>query len=183
VYGVFFLHENDWEGLEILPVENRARCLAALHAWREQSGPGSGGWRKTDAFVLPDTQQDCRLADRHISIDDLQRLVGPNLPRAAIVEARSSSCVRIASEHFAFGEGYGDLGGLYGKQQDGIVHSLFAALPVSTDSGNLSLYATVLTTLGNTHDLFLLDWWRKAVVALRNAAHICTYLRENAEDS
>ncbi len=181
--SIFFLHETDWEDNVLLPVENRIHCLAAMEQLRAYTSAQALGARTDKAFVLPDVQQDCRLIERQIRVEDLEERLRPSFAPATLVQTGSSTALRILCNAYAFGEGYGDRGAFYGLQEDGIVTALNLALPQSADPDVLEAYATILAELATIHDLFVLDWWRKRVVSVRDPAAALRYLREDVEDA
>ena len=180
---IFFMHEDDWGEIELLPVENRVRCLGVMNDMRVHTRLRAGGKSPRDAFVVPDVQQDCRLSERNIRVLELCEQLEQSFTPAPLVQSGSSTSMQTLCNAFAFGQAYGERGAFYGVQQEGIVFTLCLTLPQCIDPEILSTYATALASLAVTHDLFVLDWWHKRVVSVRDPAPALTYLREYVPDS
>ena len=125
---LFFIHEHDWGELELLPVENRRRWLALTR--QNQASGAAKPWRNT--------QKDCSLLAREIPLHVLEGLLAPRLPRSGNVQTGSSASLRVVEDGFAFGEGYGEGGALYGTQVRGTIHSLHVQMPQTEDEQYLA---------------------------------------------
>ncbi len=177
--ATFFLHEDDWGEIELLPVENRLHCLGMMDDLRAFTRRQAMG----NAFVLPNVQRDCRLSERQIPVLELSERLGDSFALAPMVQSGSSTSLQTLVNAFAFGQGYGERGAFYGMQQEGIVFTLNLLLPQSSDPEILATYATALASLAVAHDLFVLDWWRKRVVSVRDPAPALDYIWQNTADS
>jgi hypothetical protein len=179
---IFFLHEDDWGEIELLPVENRVHCQDVMAKLRAHTREQASGKQPGKAFVLPDVQRDCRLSERQLRVLDLSQCLEESFTPAPLVQSGSSTSLQTLCNAFAFGEGYGDHGAFYGVQQEGIVFTLCLVLPQSADPGILGTYATALASLAVKHDLFVLDWWHKRVVSVRDPVPALAYLWQNVTD-
>jgi len=81
----FYIHEDDWGLIEILPAENLCNSLEGFRQQREHhkdTAFGPTGWT-TRPFVIPTPQVE--LVQRAIPLPEIASLVGPVLPQATVV--------------------------------------------------------------------------------------------------
>jgi hypothetical protein len=177
--GVFFLHEDEWGMVDIMPIENRAEAAQIADKAEEFGKEHFDGFGYTDIFVIPEPRQP--LASRQIPLDFIRTLVTPRLAEAIRVE----SGIHPGEDHsylgpapfksFAFGDS--NLGALYGNHLERIVQHLHLVPPDVRDDANRAFWLTTLTTLGSTYHLMLSDWWTRVSLDLADTTAVQEYLR------
>jgi hypothetical protein len=179
VSGTFYLHEDNWGMIELLPVENmagRQRVAEAARQFAQEHSDG-GGW--TAMYEVPEAAH--ALEERQIPLAELRALVGAWLREAAVVESGYSSDVEAVAHAFAFGGAAAGLGAFYGTYKGAIITGLYCLRPDCTDEVAVARFAAPLSTLGQRHRLMLADWWSDTLVDLRDAASITSYLHGGAD--
>jgi hypothetical protein len=166
--GVFYLHEDDWGMLDIVPVENLFQSAtvakeADAHAEAHRA-PDGIGW--TELYELPAPTMG--IGERAIAVEALGQLLGPGWRRAARVESGYSSFREHRPSAFALTDG---ANWFYGTVADGIVGSLHLR-----DRSVETLDA--LVRLAQRHRLILNDWWQHVVVDLSNPDSARRWLTE-----
>jgi hypothetical protein len=171
--GVFFLHEDEWGMIDLLPVEN---FDASAHIAQEAEEFGKAhfdgfGW--TDLYVIPAPK--VQLAVRNIPLAEVRAMASDYLPEAEHVETGIQPG-EIHSEHgFAFGDT--SKGFLYGEQAEGIVQYLCFVPPEREDDESARFWAAAFMALGTSYRLMLADWWQKKLVDLSDSDAVARYLR------
>jgi hypothetical protein len=179
VSGKFYLHEDDWGMIELLPVENMAGRQRVAEAARQFSQEHADGVGWTAMFEVPEAAHS--LEERQIQLAELRALVGAWLPEAAMVESGYSSSVETVAHSFAFGGAAAGLGAFYGTYKGDIITGLYCLRPDGADAVAVARFAALLAMLGQRHRLMLADWWSDTLVDLRDAATITSYLHEGAD--
>lgn len=173
----FYLHEDEWGMIELLPRENYAErqkvvAEAAAHSEAHRA-PGGVGW--TAIYVAPEAK--VQLAVRGITLGALAEALGAGWQRAARVTSGYSTYVEEATSSYAFWppERHHNWNVIYGNAADGIVTSLcvthceLAIMPV-------------LHRLGTMFELVLCDLWRDAVVDLADQVALARYIPTDSDD-
>ena len=173
--GVFYLHEDEWGMVAVLPAENSARALEIAQETDEFGQEHFDGSSWSEVYVIP--AEEYRLADRDIPIAELAALLGDRLQPAGKVQSGYSSYVEELPGSFAFGEAATGQGAFYGDAKAGLITTLYVILPDGSVPKNVSLFAEVLSTLGEKYDLILADWWRHHVLDLRDRDAVTRHLR------
>lgn len=179
--GVFFLHEDEWGMIDIMPIENRAESMQTADTAEEFAKEHFDGFGYTDIFVIPEPKHP--LASRQIPLGFIRTLVTPHLMEAAKVESGTHpgeilpEAFRYTGplKSFAFGDDH--LGALYGNHLQGVIQYLHLIPPDVKDEANRASWLSTLTTLGSAYRLMLSDWWIKVTVDLSDAAAVTAYLR------
>ena len=68
--GTFYLHEDEWGMVELLPVENMAGREVALEEGRQFGKDHSAGVGWTDVYMVPEAHHS--IAERHIPLAELR---------------------------------------------------------------------------------------------------------------
>ena len=177
---VFYLHEDDWAMVSLLPYEN----LAFLHEEQDRidtfSAEHFDGVAWTDIYVR--SEEPSPLTIRQIPYARLTELFGSLLPAAASVETGYSSYREPCPGCFAFGKAY-DFA-LYGSSKDGIVTELSLSMQLPpTDTALSQALVTALVALGTEYQLVLVDWARSQIVNLGDLTAVERYLSDDEEDA
>jgi hypothetical protein len=177
-HGVFYLHEDDWGMVNLLPSEN----LAFLHEERERldnfSAAHFDGIAWTDIYVR--SEEPSPITSRAIPYTRLAELFGRLLPAAERVETGYSTYREPCPGCFAFGKPY-DFA-LYGSIKDGIVTELSLSIQApSTDVALRQELVAALGMLGREYRLVLVDWQRSLIVDLADQAGVASYLSDEEE--
>ena len=178
--SVFYLHEDEWGMVTLLPTENRTWALDTAREAREFGEAHFVGVGWTDIYVIP--TEVLPLSGRRMLFAKLQILLGNRLPLASKVQSGYSSYREDLPGCFAFGEAYSGTGAFYGSQDDGALTSLHLILP---DRGNreiTALFADCLFALGVEYDLILADWWSHQVLDLSDKAAVLRYLQSRSSE-
>jgi hypothetical protein len=175
----FYLHEDEWGMITLLPAENRARTEATAQEAEAFSAAHFDGTSWDEIYMLP--EPDHPISERQIPFDALAALAGEGLVPAAAVLSGYSSQREECERCYAFGAAYGGGGALYGYQADGIVMDLHVISPRSTNAAAVTFFGDLLRTLGQQYDLILVDWWQDRIVALRDPAAVAAYLQSEPD--
>jgi len=174
---VFYLHEDDWGMISVMPAENlmwARRVAGEAAAFGEaHRAPDGAGW--TEMYVIPEEEHS--ISEKGIRLDDLRELIGGRLVEADGVTSGYSSQVEMIKNGFAFGESNGDVGAFYGNVEDGLIVRLEVIRPDWEDEGAVGMFGEMLGELGERYGLMLADWWWDMVVDLRDGEAIGRYLR------
>jgi hypothetical protein len=177
--GVFFLHEDEWGMIDIMPIENLTESAQTADKAEEFAKEHFDGFGYTDVFAIPEPKYP--LASKRIPLDFIRSLVTPHLAEAEKVECgvrpgEDLSYLGPAPfKSFAFGDN--NLGALYGNHLEGVIEYLHLIRPDVRDDANRAFWLSVLTTLGSTHLVMLSDWWTMVSIDLADATAIREYLR------
>jgi hypothetical protein len=170
---VFYLHEDEWGMVSMLPHEN----LAFLHEERERLDAFSdahfdgSGW--TDIYIR--SEEPSPITIRAIPYVRLAEIFGSLLPAADRVETGYSTYREPCPGCFAFGKTYGLA--IYGSVQDGTVTELYLSLPhLPIDAALRQGLVTALCALGMEYTLVLMDWYRSLIINLADQAAVDRYL-------
>jgi hypothetical protein len=167
----FYLHEDEWGMIELLPRENyaeRQNVVDQAAAFSEaHRAPAGIGW--TDVFVAPAAK--LGIASRGITLAALTDTVGPDWRRCRRVTTGYSSHVEECPTAFAFLPPQRDANWniVYGTHRDELVTSLcitHCELPIMP----------VLHRLGTTFQLMLCDLRQDAVVDLADVVALARYM-------
>jgi hypothetical protein len=177
---VFYLHEDDWGMVSLVPHEN----LAFLHEERDRidafSAAHFDGVAWTDISVR--SEEPSPIALRAIPYTRLTELFGSLLPAADRFETGYSSYREPCPGCFAFGKPY-DFA-LYGSIKDGIVTGLSLSMQLPpADTALSQALAVALVALGAEYQLVLVDWARSKIVNLSDPAAVARYLSDDEEDA
>lgn len=172
--GVFYLHEDDWGMVAMLPAENRARGeeVAREAAAFGEEHRAEVGW--TDVYVV--SEEEHPISERGIEVAELRGLVGGRLAEADDVTSGYATFKEVVGRGFAFGEAYGECGAFYGWAEGGVVMSLNLILPDGEDAGAVELFVEVLGGLGRKYGLIVADWWSDRMVGLEDEGVVREYL-------
>ena len=173
----FYLHEDEWGMIELLPRENyaeRREMVAEAQAHSEaHRAPDGIGW--TQIFVAPAAAVE--LTVRDVKLAALAELLGPDWQRCGRVTSGYSSYVEDCPSSYAFrgprGDGYKNV--VYGTFKDDAVTSICV-----TRCG--PMLAPVLFKLGTTYRLILCDLWSDVVIDLADQVAIARYVDDSDDE-
>lgn len=173
----FYLHEDEWGMIELLPRENSAErremVIEAQAHGEAHRAPGGIGW--TEIFVAPTAA--VQLGVRNINLAAMAELLGPDWQRYARVTSGYSSYVEDCPSSYAFrgprGDGYKNV--VYGTFKDDVVTSICVTRCGPT-------LAPVLFKLGTTFQLILCDLWSDVVIDLADQVAIARYVAVDDSD-
>jgi hypothetical protein len=180
---LFYLHEDEWGMIAILPAENAAWVEGTAREAERASRENFAGLVEiaggqipvyNDIYVVPEEEQP--ISSRAITLDYLRALLAHTWHEAERVETGYSTHVEEAKNAFAFGKAYGDTGSFYGSHRDGTITHLNITRPDHGNAEMVEAFRAALARLGAEHDLMLVDWWRNSALDLRDAAGINAYL-------
>ncbi|HEY7833194.1 MAG TPA: hypothetical protein VIG30_06465 [Ktedonobacterales bacterium] len=170
---VFWLHEDEWGMIDILPAENFASALQTAHEAEEFGKAHFDGFGWTDMFVIPEAK--AQLAQRNMPLSEIRTLTRGYLPAADRVESGiRPGEINCDNGSFAFAEE--DKGALYGEEREGVVQYLCMLPPERVDEASMTFWTSALIMLGTTHHLMLADWWDKRLIDLSDRDAIVRYL-------
>jgi hypothetical protein len=179
--GVFFLHEDEWGMVDIMPIENRAEAAQIADKAEEFGKEHFDGFGFTGIFLIPEPKH--QLASRQIPLDFIRTLVTPPLAEAIKVESGAHPGEALPEafrytgplKSVAFGDD--SLGALYGNHLEGASQHLHLIPPDVRDDTDRAFWLTRLITLGSTYRLMLSDWWITIPVDLADVAAVQEDLR------
>jgi hypothetical protein len=164
--GSWFVHEDDWGMISLVPAENRADRAAVVEAARAHGeahqAPDGLGWTAIYSAPPPPTDIDAR----KITLEALGAVLGSRWqPVADLVTGYSSHRERVATG-YAFQLPEGPV--LYGCITDGVISQLHVVRirPSMADT---------LHRLGSTFDLILCNLWDDSVVELADRSAVDAY--------
>jgi hypothetical protein len=173
----FYLHEDEWGMIELLPRENyaerKAMVAEATAHGEEHRAPGGAGW--TDLFVAPAAEVSIDI--RKITVATLGELLGPDWTRCDGVTHIYGAAGEDIANTFAFRPTQSKANGnvFYGTHEADRVVDLFVTeceLPIMP----------VLHRLGLSFQLMLCDLWQDVVVDLADPAALAGYVSDNDDD-
>ncbi len=182
--ATFYLHEDDWGMINLLPVENAVWADGIAQEAKRAAQENFAGFAQFgdlqvptyhNVFVIPEEKHP--ISERGIRLDWLRALLAGGWPEAERVESGYSSHVEEISGAFAFGVAHGGSGAFYGSHRDGIVTRLHIIRPSFDDVQAVEAFEAALARLGREYNLVLADWWTDTVVDLRDTERIRRYLQ------
>lgn len=159
----FYLHEDDWGMIELVPVENRVQSeavVAEARAHGEAHAAPEGGW--SAVYVAPSPEVGIEV--RRITLAALQECLGGEWRAHAGVDSGYASLREPVASAFALTDGSSVV---YGSLAGELVSSL-CTVPAED--------ARWLGRLGSAWRLVLVDLWRDEVVDLADSTAIERYL-------
>lgn len=170
---VFYLHEDEWAMIDLLPSENFDEILRIADSAQTFGEEHFDGFGWTDMFVIPPPTYPFSL--RTLPFHELQNLLRDRFLPAGIVQSGYSSYRETLPDCFAFVEAEQADGAFYGEQKNGLVTGLHL-LPFCEDNqSRRNIFIEVLHTLGVKYDLMLANWWFNTIVDLREMNSIVQY--------
>ena len=173
--GTFYLHEDEWGMVELLPVENMAGREVAVEEAAQFGKDHSAGVGWTDVYMIPEAHRS--IAERRIPLAELRALVASWLPEADTVHSGYSTYVETLQLSFAFGNRALRSGVFYGNYEGSTITDLNLIPPDEEAEAKVTRFAEALRALGERYNLMLADWWSGRVVDLRDRAAVTSYLR------
>jgi hypothetical protein len=168
----FYLHEDEWAMINIMPAENfsRAREVAVEAQTFSQEHFDGQGW--TGMYVIPKETHPIRI--RQISLSTLQDLFLGYLAPVSQLETGYSTYREAVRNGFALvGERFGVL---YGSCQEEIVTGLHVAHFVGEDVEGVEQFIDRVVSVGKEFNLMLADWWQHRIVDLQNRSEVARYI-------
>lgn len=178
---VFYLHEDDWGMVAVMPAENMPRSeevAREAEAFGQEHFDGTG-W--TDVYVVPEEEHP--ISERRIELAELRALVGGRLVEAADVTSGYGTFAEVVGRGFAFGEAYGETGAFYGWADEGVIMRLNLILPDGNNAEAVGLFVEVLRELWRNYRLIIADWWSNRVIDPGDEDGLREYLAERGEGS
>lgn len=177
-HGVFYLHEDDWAMIDLVPAENFGELLriaAEAKTFAEEHFDGFG-W--TAMYLVP--KPTYPLALRTLALHELQKLLRERFLPACSVQSGYSSYRETLLDGFAFVEAEQADGALYGEQKSGLVTGLHLLPCTEANCARRTGFIELLHTLGTTYDLVLADWWTHTIIDLRARNRVVQYLEASS---
>jgi hypothetical protein len=171
----FYLHEDEWGMVELLPVENMAGREDAIEEGRQFGKDHSAGVGWTDVYLIPEAPHS--IAERHIPLAELRSLVASWLPEADTVQSGYGTYVETLQLSFAFGNRALRSGVFYGNYEGSTITDLNLIPPDEEAEAKVTRFAEALRALAERYNLMLADWWSSRVVDLRDRDAVTDYLR------
>jgi hypothetical protein len=175
---VFYLHEDEWAMIDLLPAENVAEVQWTAHeaqAFGEQHCDGFG-W--TDMYILPRPTHPLSL--RAIPLNELKAMLRERFLPADSVQSGYSSYRETLPDCFAFVEAEKADGAFYGDQENGLVTRLHLLPCIERNHARLTSFIDILHALGAKYDLVLVDWWNTQIIDLRERNRVVQYLEASS---
>jgi hypothetical protein len=172
---IFYLHEDEWGMITIIPAENLVRSKEIAQEAEEFGKAHFDGFGWTDMYVIPEEKYP--LSTRQIPFYELYDLLSELLVPADIVQTGYSSYRESLKYGFAFGEPDGELGAFYREQKDDLVITLHCIPCGTQDVEKVEAFTKILTTHGTRYNLILADWWRKRIINLQDRYEVTHYLQ------
>ena len=170
----FYLHEDDWAMIDLVPEENRVRAADATEEARAfgeaHRAPGGVGW--TDMYVTP--EMPISFGERGVTLPALRALVPELEPYERVLSGYSSQRDPVPSA-FALG---GKDGVLYGSLDGDLGGERIVELHVAHPGAP---FAPILARLGQAYRLLLIDWSRDAVFLLSDEKALAAYFHDDEE--
>jgi hypothetical protein len=176
--ATFYLHEDSWGMVELLPAENMAEREAAAKEAKQLGEDRFTGVGWTDVYIIPEARPS--IAERHIPLPDLRTLVASWLPEADTVQSGYSTYVETLQYTFAFGNTASRAGVFYGTYEGSTITHLNVIGPDEEVQAKVTRFAEALCALAQLYNLILVDWWSDTIVDLRDPAAVTSYLRRDA---
>lgn len=174
---MFYLHEDEWGMIAVMPAENMARAgevaQEAAEFGEAHRAEGGVGW--TDMYVIPEEEHP--IAEKGIRLEELRGLIEGRLAEADKVESGYSSYREAVERAFAFGEADGDVGAFYGNVGEGVILGLYLLRPDEENEEAVGVVEEMLRALGERYGLMLADWWQDVAVDLTDREAVGRYLR------
>lgn len=175
----FYLHEDEWAMIDILPAENVKQLQGIAReaqTFGEEHFDGIG-W--TDMYSIPRVTHS--LSIRAIEFAELKSVLKERFLSADSVQTGYSSYRETLPDCFAFVEAEKKDGAFYGKQMNGIVTGLHLLPSESGNESAIAIFTDILHALGMKHNLVLADWWSSQIVDLHVKDAIAHYMRAASE--
>jgi hypothetical protein len=171
---VFYLHEDEWAMIDLLPSENFEELLRTARAAQTFGEEHFDGFGWTDMYQIPPPTSPLSL--RTLPFNELQGMLKERFLQARSVQSGYSSYNETLPDSFAFVEAEKADGAFYGKQENGLVIRLHLLPCNSDDHSHIASFADILHTLGMRYDLVLVDWWKNTIIDLREKHLVVEYL-------
>ena len=170
--GAFYLHEDDWAMISIMPAENfdHARTTAAEADKFSREHFDGTAW--TEMYFIPEEQYP--ISTRRILLSEIEEIFISYLTPVDRVATGFSSYKETVSDGFALvGEKYGVF---YGSHEDGVITSLYVARFAGEKVDGSEEFIKQVVTLGKRYNLILADWWDNRIVNLQNELEVKRYI-------
>ncbi len=119
---VFYLHEDEWAMIDLLPAENLAEVQQMTRRAQSFGEEHFDGFGWTNMYVFP--QPTYPLSLREIGFNELKALLAERFHLADIVQSGYSSYREVQADGFAFVEAEKADGAFYGREKNGLVTTL-----------------------------------------------------------
>lgn len=171
---VFYLHEDEWAMIDLLPSENFEELLRTARAAQSFGEEHFDGFGWTDMYVVPSPTYPLSL--RALPFNELQNLLRERFRQARSVQSGYSTYREACPESFAFVEAEKADGAFYGDQENGLVIRLHLLPCNKENQSSIAYFVDILHILGTKYDLVLADWWNHTIIDLREKNLIVAYL-------
>ena len=176
---VFYLHEDEWAQIEILPIDNMERVKEVGAEGQAFSDAHFDGGSWSAIYVRPSTERP--ISELGIALEELRALIGGRLEEAKKIDSGTYSDVGSVKNGFAFCGDFAESGAFYGLVDDGLIRELNMLTPDWEDARAVDLFTDVLGEMGKRYGLMLADWWLFWMVDLRDGEAVKAYLLRYAE--
>ena len=168
----FYLHEDEWGMISIMPAENLSHSRATAAEAREFGEKHFNGSGWADIYVLPG--EPYPISARRIPLSELREMFASLLNPVGHVETGYSSHREAVTGAFALvGEPYG---AIYGRHREGVITGLYVSRFAGEQVEGTEQFIKRVVTLGERYSLILADWWRHRIIDLRDEAAVTRYI-------
>lgn len=175
----FYLHEDEWAMIDLLPSENFGELLRTAREAQTFGEEHFDGSSWTDIYVVP--RPTYPLSLRALTFNELQSIMGERFHLAHSVQSEFISYSETPPGCFAFVEAEEADGAFYGEQENGLVTRLHL-LPCNKESRDRrTCFTDILHAIGSKYDLVLADWWSNTIVDLQERNMIEQYLEASSD--
>jgi hypothetical protein len=171
---VFYLHEDEWAMIDLLPSENFEEILRTARKAQTFGEEHFDGFGWTDMYVLPPPTHPLSL--KAFPLNELQAMLRERFLPASIVQSGYSSYREALPNCFAFLEAEKADGAFYGVQENDLVTRLHLLPCNEGNRDSITCFIDILHTLGTKYDLVLADWWNNKIIDLRERNMVIQYL-------
>ncbi len=172
----FYLFDEDWGLIEIIPAENKVERESVIEEITEHHKDtvfAPSGW-STSPFVICEPSKPIR--DRKMTVSELEQYFAG---LGTVATSESFSGRAIIQKH-CFSLKVDKKYALYGSQKDGIIDFL-GFEPDQVTESEVDAWAEALGKVGTAHNLIVVDWnWHKIIV-LADREAMKTYLRQRIQ--
>lgn len=158
-----YFHEDDYQQLEILPVDNLGFCLQQIDEVEKSSAENFDGYGFKDVYMRQENPS--KLVSLEMRVVELESVLREILPKYDSVYTGYSSYRAKCDGVIAFGHDNGAT--IFFEQNEGVVTSIWVSDPFSE-----------LTLLPNMNNLLFVDWAWGFACPLREKEMFVKYIKE-----
>ena len=162
----YFVHEDDWAMIEIIPEVNVPQVTTTM-----QTDETDGNLHLDDRPVIR-----CPIAMHGLSLDILESLFSGALTHTDDLQTGRTTDMHPVDNGFAFH--HDTVGAIYGTHHEGMVCSLYMDNRLCDCDADFKPIIKGLHKLGRKFNLVLADWWLDTLVELKDKQRVITYVEE-----